>query len=217
MALLAVAALARAAKADEPSPPEAGEAKAATAEPAAPVPTPGLLMDTLGKTGLANPLNTAGINIYGYVEGGYMYDFTAPHSRGPTFIGFNSRKNDAVLDKISLNVERTVDPTKKQFDMGFRVEGIYGADAPFIHSNGIADTQSGRYQWDLLQAWVDVAFPSLPVRLRLGKWIELAGFDNSAPTSTALSAIRPEHSIPTVTRFSTPSRAHRRALCSRTC
>jgi hypothetical protein len=142
-------------------------------------PPPGLLMSALGKVGLAEPLNKVGINIYGYAEGGYMHDFTAPSSHdGPTFIGFNSFKDSAVLDKISLNVERTVDPTKKQFDVGFHAEGIYGADAAFIHSNGMMDRQTGRNQWDLLQAYVDVTFPDLPVRLRVGKWIELAGFEH---------------------------------------
>jgi hypothetical protein len=142
-------------------------------------PPSGLLMSALGKAGLAEPLNKAGINIYGYVEAGYFHDFSAPNANaGPTFIGFNSFKDEAILNKVSLNVERTVDPTKKQFDVGFHVEGIYGADAAFIHSNGMGDTQTGRNQWDLLQAYVDVTFPDLPVRLRVGKWIELAGFEH---------------------------------------
>ena len=147
--------------------------------PPAAAPTPGLLMKSLSKAGLGEPLNKAGINIYGYVEGGTMHDFTSPSIHaGPTFIGFNSFKNTAILDKISLNLERTVDPTKKQFDVGFHVEGIYGADAAFIHSNGLGDTQTVRNQWDLLQAYVDVTLPDLPVRLRVGKWIELAGFEH---------------------------------------
>jgi hypothetical protein len=143
-----------------------------SASPAAP------LMAALATAGLADPLNKAGINVYGYVQGGYFHDFSAPSGHnGPTFIGFNSYKNTAVLDKISLNVERTVDPTKKQFDVGFHVEGIYGADAAFIHSYGLADTQTDRNQWDPLQGYVDVAFPDLPMKLRVGKWIELAGFE----------------------------------------
>jgi Putative beta-barrel porin-2, OmpL-like. bbp2 len=157
---------------------EEGGIPRAAAEQAPATPTPAPLMSLLGEASLAKPLDDAGIKFYGYVEGGYMYDFSAPGSRGPTFIGFNSFKNEAVLDNISLNVERTVDPTKKQFDVGFRVDAIYGADAAFIHSNGLLDTQTSRNQWDLLQAWVDVAFPGVPVRLRLGKWIELAGFEN---------------------------------------
>ena len=82
------------------------------------------------------------------------------------------------MTKISLNVERTVDPTKKQFDVGFHVEGIWGTDAAFIHSNGIGDTQTSRYQWDLLQCYVDMTIPGMPVRIRAGKWIELAGFEH---------------------------------------
>ncbi len=152
------------------------------ASPAAPTPAP--LMMALGMAGLDEPLNKAGINVYGYIEGGYFRDFSSPSANArpsfigyPTYIGFNSYKNTAILDKISLNAERTVDPTKKQFDVGFRVEGIYGADAAFIHSDGLADTQTGRNQFDPLQGYVDVALPGVPMKLRVGKWIELAGFE----------------------------------------
>ena len=101
--------------------------------PEAPAPSPGLLMFALGKAGLAEPLDKAGINIYGYLDGGYMHDFSeASAHHGPTFLGFNNFKNAGILDKISLNVERTVDPTKKKLDFGFHVEGIWGADAAFV-------------------------------------------------------------------------------------
>ena len=144
----------------------------------APAPTPGLLMSLLGEAGLAKPLDKVGINLYGYVQGGFFYDISSSSpSTGPTYIGLNSYKNAAILDKISLNVERTVDATRKKLDFGFHVEGIYGADAAFVHSNGIADNQTGRNQWDLLQAYVDVTVPGLPVRIRAGKWLALEGFE----------------------------------------
>ena len=157
----------------------ADDAKAPAVTPAsAPAPSFGLLMSALDKVRLAAPLNKAGINIYGYTQAGYMHDFSSPTLRGsPTFIGYNSFKNEATFDKVSLNIERTVDPTKKQFDMGFRVEGIYGVDAAFIHSNGMEAKQTGRNQGDLLQAYLDVTLPDMPLRLRVGKWIELAGFE----------------------------------------
>jgi putative OmpL-like beta-barrel porin-2 len=151
----------------------------AAAEQVPATPTPAPLMSLLEQAGIAKPFKDLGINFYGYIEGGYFYDFSAPHhSEGPTFIGYNGFKNSFILDNISLNVERAVDPTKKQFDVGFRMEGLYGADAAFIHSNGILDDQTGRNQWELLQAWVDVTFPGIPMRVRVGKWIELAGFEN---------------------------------------
>lgn len=138
----------------------------------------GLLMSTLDAAGLSEPLDKTGIKLYGYADGGYMYDTTAPQPyAGPTFLGFNNLRNTPLLDKISLNIERTVDPTKRQFDLGFHLEGIWGYDARFIHSNGLGDTQTGRYQWDPLQAYVDIALPCAPMKIRAGKWIELAGFE----------------------------------------
>ena len=119
------------------------------------------------------------VKVFGYAQGGWFYDATAPQKgTGATFIGFNNYKSMVTLDKVSLNIERTVDLTKERFDIGGRMEGVFGADASIIHSNGLWDTQTGHNQWDLLQAYADSAFPYIPVRLRLGKWIELAGFEH---------------------------------------
>ena len=141
-------------------------------------PDRGLLMSGMDKSGLSELLDKAGIKIYGYVEGGYMYDTTAPQPyAGPTFLGFDNLRNTPLLDKIALKTERGIDPAKKEFNLGFCLEGIWGYDARFIHSNGLGDTQTGRYQLDPLQMYVDVALPYIPVKIRAGKWIELAGFE----------------------------------------
>jgi hypothetical protein len=164
---------------EEASAPTSGKEIEEAKPPEAPAPPRGLLMSILDKAGLAGSLDKAGINIYGYLQGGYFHDFSEPsRGSGPTFIGFNSYKNAAIFDKVSLNIERTVDPTKKKLDFGFRVEGIYGADAAFVHSNGIADNQTSRHQGDLLQAVVGITLPGVPVGIRAGKWIELAGFEH---------------------------------------
>jgi hypothetical protein len=142
-------------------------------------PSAGLMMSALDKTGMAEPLDKAGIKVFGYAQGGWFYDATAPQKGvGPTFMGLNNYKSIVTLDKVSLNIERTVDPAKESFDIGGRMEGIFGADASLIHSNGLWDTQTGHNQWDLLQAYVDMTLPYIPVRLRFGKWIELAGFEH---------------------------------------
>jgi hypothetical protein len=164
---------------EEASAPTSGKEIEEAKPPEAPAPPRGLLMSILDKAGLAGPLDKAGINIYGYLQAGYFHDFSEPsRGSGPTFIGFNSYKNTGTLDKISLNVERTVDPTKKKLDFGFRIEGIFGTDAAFIHSNGLVDKQTGRYQGDLLQALVGITLSGVPVGIRAGKWIELAGFEH---------------------------------------
>ena len=58
------------------------------------------LMSVLGPIGLAKPLTKAGINIYGYVQSGYMYDFTA-HHKGATFLGYDNLKNNLYFDKVT--------------------------------------------------------------------------------------------------------------------
>lgn len=154
----------------------------ATAQTATPAPAAGsslgLLMSVLDKAGPAKALSKAGINIYGYTEAGYMYDVTAPGSHdGPTLMGLNNLKKTPVLDKVGLTIERTVNPAKKQFDWGFRTKTIWGFDSKWIHSNGLYATQTGRYQWDPLEVYMDVALPYVPMKIRFGKWIELAGFE----------------------------------------
>lgn len=144
--------------------------------PSVPATPETLLMSVLDKVGVAKWLHQLGVKIYGYSEAGIMFDTTASH--GPTFLGLNNIRNTPMLDKVSLNVERTVDPSKRKFDIGFRGEGIWGTDSRWIHSNGMADSQTGRYQFDPLQMYVDIATPYLPMRIRVGKWIELAGFEH---------------------------------------
>ena len=65
------------AQGEEPSASTSGKATEEAKPPEAPAPSPGLLMSALGKAGLAGPLDKAGINIYGYIEGGYFYDVTS--------------------------------------------------------------------------------------------------------------------------------------------
>ena len=100
------------------------------AAPPTPSPTPtppAPLMYLLDQAGIGKHLRDLGLNLYGYVQGGYFYDFSAPHHEdGPTFIGYNKFKNSFILDNISLNLERAVDPTKKEFNIGFRV--VHSAD-----------------------------------------------------------------------------------------
>ncbi len=158
--------------------PQHGHADETTSPASAPAPSQGLLMDALDRVKLSDLLNKFGVKIYGYAEGGYMYDATAPQPyAGPTFLSFNNLRSTPILNKVSLNAERTVDPARKEFDLGFRLEGIWGYDARFIHSNGLGDTQTGRYQLDPLQMYVEMALPCVPVKIRAGKWIELAGFE----------------------------------------
>ena len=157
------------------------------------------LMAGLDKIGLAKGLDALGLNIYGYVEGGWTLDFSNPPD-GPGGVpshhivgrSFDTQSNSILLDQVDLVLERTVDLTKKKFDLGFRIEQIYGADAAYIHSNGltiygpsrIGDARTPKTQYDLNQAYVDIAFGMVGngLDIRLGKWNTLLGYEVISPT-----------------------------------
>ncbi len=161
------------------------------------------LMALLDKAGMAKPLDDLGINIYGYVEGSWTYSASSPPP-GPVggqpsnFItgrAFDVQSESLLLDQVDLTVERTVDTTKNKFDIGFRVEQIYGADAAFIHSNGLttySPTKIGlarhpKNQYDLNQAYLSFALPvGNGLGITLGKFNTLLGYEVISPNGNAL-------------------------------
>jgi hypothetical protein len=161
---------------------------------------PAPLMNLLGDIGLAQPLNALHLNIYGYVELGYLYDFTVPTNAGPGRVISADRilfpgdyKDSFLLDQADLTIERAIDASKG-FDVGFKVEGIFGVDAFYTHSNGILDQNNkeippggGESQLDLEQAYVTVGIPiGGGLTLMLGKFATPFGNETINPTTNNL-------------------------------
>jgi len=155
------------------------------------------LMEGLDKIGLAQPLQNLGINIYGFVEAGYSYDATVPENlTGPKSFPIGDQmlfngpdKNKLILDQLDLTIERLVDASKGKFDVGFRVEGMFGRDAYWTHSNGILDSSNKTngltgedQQLDLLQAYVTLAVPvGSGLTIKAGKFVTLLGYESIDP------------------------------------
>jgi len=139
------------------------------------------------------------LSITGYAEMGYFYDMTVPknvsppRSPPPTFVGFpGDYKNQLMLDQVDLAFQRTIDPTKGNFDVGFMIEAFYGRDAAYTHSNGILDNgvkhdkTSPDDDLDLEQAYIDVAIPvGSGLELTAGKFDTLLGYETINPTNSS--------------------------------
>lgn len=97
------------------------------------------IMGLLDKAGLAGPLDDAHIRVYGHIEGSYTYNFNNPARDINAGRVFDVEHADPTLNQLDLNIERQVDLTKGQFDIGGRVEWMWGGDARFIHGNGLLD------------------------------------------------------------------------------
>jgi hypothetical protein len=93
-------------------------------------------MAVLDKAGAGSALSSAGINVTGFVEGSWTYNFNHPNNQLNVGRVFDFEDQDATLNQVDLQVSRAVDASKNKFDIGFMFEGMWGGDARLIHSNG---------------------------------------------------------------------------------
>ncbi len=155
------------------------------AAPATPPPPP--LTEGLDDTPLGKPIGDAGITISGYVEGSTTFiDHSPPPGTNNLIVGrtFDTESDSLILNQVDLAISRAVDDTKGKFDVGFNIEQLYGADAAYVHSNGmtvyspskIGNARDPKNQYDLLQANVVFALPvGKGMSLTLGKFNTLLG------------------------------------------
>jgi hypothetical protein len=139
-----------------------------TTAPASPPPPP--LTMALNATPLGTPMGNANISITGFIEGSTTFiDHAAPPGTNNAITGrsFDTESDSLLLDELDLNITKSIDDTKGKFDWGFTVEQIYGADAAYIHSNGlttyspskIGGARQPKNQYDLNQAFLTFALP----------------------------------------------------------
>jgi hypothetical protein len=146
------------------------------------------IMQLLDQTPIGQALDKAGIDIYGHVEVGYNANFDPPANDQNAFRLFDFQNEKFILDQLDLAIERRVDYRKNQWDFGFLMEWMYGADAGLIHANGIFDWYDGprkpENQFDPTQFYADITMPVLGgARLRLGKFVNLVGYESINPTA----------------------------------
>ncbi|MDE2042581.1 MAG: outer membrane beta-barrel protein, partial [Alphaproteobacteria bacterium] len=75
---------------------------------------------------------------------------------------FTDRDGEVLLNQASIAVEHDIDSSSKKTNWGFRVQGVYGADARYTHTLGILNnTTDGINQFDFFEADVQAHFPVL--------------------------------------------------------
>ena len=166
-------------------------------EPAtAPAPAPEErrpLMKLLSTTPIGPALDSANIKMYGFLEAGYTFQFSQPP--GGVIAGnvFNTAQARIKMDAVDFNIERITDASaaakNHTIDVGGRIEMMYGFDMAKIHSNGMGFYGGGGFagngsggrqdpedQFDIPQAYVDVALPvGNGLLIRAGKFVTLMG------------------------------------------
>ena len=152
-------------------------------------PTRAPLMSLLNEAGLARPLEDAGITVGGHIQGSYTYGFSSPLGNDLTGRYFDFENQDPTLNQIDIFFDRAVAADK--FDVGGRIEWIYGADTRLIHALGLFDhhgVDTGPENWfDLFQAYLDVNLPvGNGLKVRVGKFASPIGYETVVPTGNDL-------------------------------
>ncbi len=168
------------------------------------------------------------LRLGGHVEGSYTYNFD-PFTRAfqgqninnLTFFDvpaqnflheFDAKPEDPTLNQADLFLVRGIDESWRKFDVGGKIEGMWGADAAFIHSNGMFDSYQKEHvsvfhghgadrhrvppfeitnpnggpenQFDVPQAYLDIAVPvGNGARIRVGKVASPYGLETIDPTT----------------------------------
>lgn len=120
------------------------------------------------------------VKFSGHIDAGFTYNGASP-SDGLNFGHlFTDRSDDILLNQFILTLERPLDPKKNsQFQVGFKLQGMYGTDARYTHFLGELDKVThDRTQFDVVEAFLNYHLPILTkdgVDVKVGQFVTLEG------------------------------------------
>ena len=120
------------------------------------------------------------VKFSGLIEAGYTFNGANPPDGLNFGHLFTDRSDDILLNQFMLTLERPLDPKKNsQFQMGFKLQGMYGADARYTHFLGEFDKVTrDRNQFDVVEAFLNYHLPVLTndgVDVKIGQYVTLEG------------------------------------------
>lgn len=113
-------------------------------------------------------LRCRGIEIGGWLDQGITTNADDPANRFNGPVTFNDRSNEYQLNQAYLYMQREADTGGCGWDIGGRVDLLYGTDHRFATANGLEDKWNGGqrfYGLAMPQAYVDVAYNDLTIRM----------------------------------------------------
>jgi hypothetical protein len=155
----------------------------------------------VGKTSVGQEVRNAGFDIYGYVEAGYTADLSGRPQNSdliPLRRFGSEYGNHLELNQLSLTLARKINFNSRSFikrgwDVGGKVQFVYGYDSDFVHANGLNFYHSYAnnvstyplYQFDPLQFYATAAIhlgKMGNVEIKAGKFLTLMGAESYNPT-----------------------------------
>jgi Putative beta-barrel porin-2, OmpL-like. bbp2 len=100
---------------------------------------------------------------------------------------FTDRANAPLLNQILLTAQRPIDPKATGYDIGFKVQVMYGSDARYAGYLGECDyCIASINQFTPVEAWAELHTPWLfpgGIDIKAGQWVTLEGAETIDPTT----------------------------------
>lgn len=124
-----------------------------------------------------------GWNIYGFIDAGITGNREATPSRFNGVTTFNDRR-EGMMNQLYMIVENTVDTESCCWDIGGRVDTLYGTDYIFTQAIGLELHDDGSQHWNSGQQFYGIALPQayleiggMDLSLKLGHFYTPAGYE----------------------------------------
>jgi hypothetical protein len=125
------------------------------------------------------------IKLSAQVQGGFTLNPATPKINFGQL--FNDKPNTVLLNQLLLTAARTIDPKQTGWDVGFKVQFLYGSDARYTHFLGVLNyVTQDRNQLDFTEANVTIHAPILTeggVDLKLGLYPTPIGYETIDPAT----------------------------------
>jgi len=115
------------------------------------------------------------IAIYGWLDQGFTWNPDSPQDRFNGPVTFNDRANEYQLNQLYLIAERTTDTASGGFDLGGRVDLLYGTDHRFLMANGLEfETNADgsiEQTWNRDHRFYGLAMPQVYADVAWNDWV----------------------------------------------
>ncbi len=115
------------------------------------------------------------IGVRGWIDQGFTWNPDSPRNRFNGPVTFNDRSNEYMLNQIYVITERTTDTQERDFDLGGRVDLIYGTDHRFLMANGLEfETNADgsiEQTWNRDHRFYGLAMPQVYADVAWNDWV----------------------------------------------
>ena len=110
-------------------------------------------------------LRSRGISLYGWVDQGFTFNASNPADRFNGPVAYNDRSDEYQLNQFYVVIERTTSTEKQDWDLGGRVDLLYGTDSRFAVARGLETT------WNTGQRFYGLALPQMYGDVAFRDWV----------------------------------------------